>query len=100
MGMKQHTSMNVSLPTDLRKFVEDKLARDRYSSASEYVRELIREDLKREARERVDQLLLEGLASPAKPMTKKDWEEIRQRAFARADELRKHARPHRSNRAS
>ncbi len=93
--------MNVSLPTDLRKFVEEKLSRDRYSSASEYVRELIRDDMKREAREQVDELLLEGLQSgPAKPMTKKHWEEIRRRAFARAAELRQHARPHRQKRAS
>ena len=59
----KHTSMNISLSNELREFVDQKLQRDRYSSASEYVRELIREDLKREARERVDQLLLEGLRS-------------------------------------
>jgi antitoxin ParD1/3/4 len=98
--MKQ-TSMNISLSPELRDFVEQKCARDRYSSASEYVRQLIREDLKREAREKVDQLLLEGLASgPAKPMTKKDWETVRKRAFARAEELRRDARSHRSRRAS
>lgn len=99
--MKQHTSMNISLPANLREFVEEKVTRDRYSSASEYVRELIREDLNREARERIDQLLLDGLASgPAQPMTKKDWNTIRQRAFARAAELRGDARPNRSKRAS
>jgi Arc/MetJ-type ribon-helix-helix transcriptional regulator len=37
--MKQ-TSMNISLPNDLRDFVDEKLARGRYSSASEYVREI------------------------------------------------------------
>lgn len=86
--------MNISLPTDLRDFVEGKLARDRYSSASEYVRELIRADLKREARERIDQLLLEGLASgPAEPMSRKDWNEIRSRVESRVKELRhQHAR--------
>ena len=86
---------------DAKEFVEEKIERDRYSSASEYVRELIREDLKREERVRVEQLLLEGLASgPAQTMTKKDWENIRSRAFARADELHKDARSHRSKRAS
>ncbi len=55
--------MNISLSTDLRNFVDEKLARDRYGSASEYVRELIRADLRREARDRIDQLFLEGLAS-------------------------------------
>jgi antitoxin ParD1/3/4 len=91
--MKQ-TSMNISLPADLRDFVDEKLARGRYSSASEYVRELIRADLKREAKDRIDQLLLDGLASgPAKPMTKKDWKEIRSRIEGRVKELREpHAR--------
>ncbi len=82
----KHTSMNISIPTDLREFVDEKLQRDRYSSASEYVRELIRQDLKREARERVDELLLEGLSSgPSKPATKKDWKAIRKEVHARLD---------------
>jgi antitoxin ParD1/3/4 len=67
--MKQHTSMNVSLPTELRELVDEKLQRDRYSSASEYVRELIREDMRREARERVDGLLLKSLASKKRKVT-------------------------------
>jgi len=84
--------MNVSLPTDLRSFVEEKLARDCYSSASEYVRELIRGDLKREAREKVDQFLLEALESgPAEPVTKKEWQDIRQEVRARIASAKKHA---------
>jgi antitoxin ParD1/3/4 len=66
--MKQ-TSMNISLPADLRELVDEKLQRDRYSSASEYVRELIREDMKREARERVDVLLLKSLGSKKRKVT-------------------------------
>ena len=68
-SMKQHTSMNISLPTDLRELVDEKLERDRYSSASEYVRELIREDMKREARERVDAILMKSLASKKRKIT-------------------------------
>ena len=36
------TSMNISLPEDLRAFVERKVGRGGYSSMSEYLRELIR----------------------------------------------------------
>jgi antitoxin ParD1/3/4 len=95
--MKQ-TSMNISLSRDLREFVDQKLQRDRYSSASEYVRELIREDLKREARERVDQLLLEGLRSgPGKSFTRRDWADIRKevhtRLIARTTDAEKPDRP-------
>ena len=34
-------SMNISLPEPLKKFVDHQIAEGRYSSASEYVRELI-----------------------------------------------------------
>src|SRR4051812_25067258 len=37
-------SMNISLPDPLKEFVDGQIAQGRYSSASEYVRELIRAD--------------------------------------------------------
>jgi antitoxin ParD1/3/4 len=77
--MKQKTAtMNISLPATLRDQLEQKLTRHAYSTASEYVRELIRKDLQREAIEKVDTLLLEGIHSgPAVPMTDHDWQELR-----------------------
>ena len=42
-------SMNISLPDPLKQFVDGQIAQGRYSSASEYVRELIRADEKRKA---------------------------------------------------
>jgi putative addiction module CopG family antidote len=53
------TSMNVSLPEELKEYVEAQ-TRAGYSTPSEYMRELIREDQKRRAKERLDTLLLEG----------------------------------------
>jgi antitoxin ParD1/3/4 len=50
-----------------------------YRSPSDYIRALVREDMKRRAEERLDELLLEGLNSgPAKPMTERDWAELRE----------------------
>ena len=40
-------TMNISLPEPLKEFVDGQIASGRYSSASEYIRELIREDEKR-----------------------------------------------------
>ena len=42
-------TMNISLPELLKKFVDGQIASGRYSSASEYVRELIRDDENRKA---------------------------------------------------
>jgi len=71
-------TMNVSLPAPLRRELEKKLERQAYGTASEYVRDLIRKDLQREAIEKVDTLLLEGIHSgSAVPMTDHDWQELR-----------------------
>ena len=54
--------MNVSLPEELKRFAEAQ-TKNGYSTPSEYVRELIRQDQRRTAKEKLDELLLEGLHS-------------------------------------
>lgn len=76
-------SMNISLPEPLKRFVDEQIAAGRYSSASEYVRALIREDEKRKAQEHLDALLLEGLEGEDSPLTPEDWASIRSEAVAR-----------------
>ena len=75
-------SMNISLPEPLKEFVDRQIAAGRYSSASEYVRELMRADEKRKAEERLESLLLEGLQSAETELTPADWTAIRQEAIA------------------
>lgn len=57
------TTLNISLPAALRAFVEQRVSEGNFSTVSEYVRQLIREDQKRLAQERLESLLLEGLDS-------------------------------------
>lgn len=77
--------MNVSLPKTLRTFVEARVSSSAYTSASEYVRELIRQNREREAaHDRLEKLLLEGLASgPASEWTEDDWAALRKRVTKR-----------------
>jgi antitoxin ParD1/3/4 len=75
-------SMNISLPEPLKEFVDGQIATGRYSSASEYVRELIRDDEKRKAEERLETLLLEGLSGDESTLTRKDFADIRTEALA------------------
>lgn len=82
-------SMNISLPDPLKQFVDGQIAQGRYSSASEYVRELIRADEKHKAREQLESLLLAGLNSPTSEMTATDWANIRQEALATLEARRK-----------
>lgn len=83
-------SMNISLPEPLKQFVDGQIATGRYSSASEYVRELIRADEKRKAEEQLETKLLEGLNSAESALTPADWSAIRKEALALV-EARKHA---------
>lgn len=57
------TSLNVSLPKALKDYVENQVSEGGYSTPSEYVRALIREDHKRRAQEKLEGLLVEGLDS-------------------------------------
>lgn len=63
----------------MRAYVEEQVANGGYSTLSEYFRELVRQDQKRKAQERLEALLVEGLESgTATPITDRDWEDIRQ----------------------
>ena len=55
------STMNVSLPDELKTFAEEQVDGGRYGSTSEYVRELIRRD---QDRAHLRSLLLDGAGSP------------------------------------
>jgi antitoxin ParD1/3/4 len=78
-------SMNISLPEPLKEFVDGQISTGRYSSASEYVRELIRNDEKRKAEEQLEAMLLEGLSGTETELTPADWTAIRKEALAKVD---------------
>lgn len=76
------STMNISLPEALRVFVSERVV-GRFGSASEYIRELIRDDQRRAAREKLEALLLKGLDS-GEPVevTPEFWEEKRKQLLA------------------
>jgi antitoxin ParD1/3/4 len=82
-------TMNISLPGPLKDFVDHQIAEGRYSSVSEYIRELIRDDEKRKAQERLEALLLEGLESEETEMTREDLDHIRKEALTRLKKRKK-----------
>ena len=56
-------TMNISLPDPMKQYVEEQVSAGAYSSASEYVRELVRADQKRHAKEQLEQILLNAINS-------------------------------------
>jgi len=75
-------TMNISLPDQLKEVVDDQVGSGRYSSVSEYVRDLIRDDEKRKAQQKLEALLIEGIqGGEATEMTRQDWSDIRAEAL-------------------
>lgn len=75
-------TMNISLPDQLKDFVDEQVGSGQYSSVSEYVRELIRDDEKRKAQARLEGLLVAGIQSgEPTEMIREDWDDIRRDAF-------------------
>ena len=78
-------TMNISLPEPMKEYVEQQVIAGAYSSASEYVRELVRADQKRHAKEQLEQVLLNAINSgDPTDVTTEMVEEVRQRLRRRA----------------
>ncbi len=56
-------TMNISLPGDLRKWVDKQVDIGGFSTASEYVREMLRRERQRQMKREVESLILESMAS-------------------------------------
>jgi antitoxin ParD1/3/4 len=75
-------TMNISLPDDLKNFVDTQVANLNYTGSSEYLRELIRKD---QARTQLRALLLDGAASPlGSEVTDAYIDELKERIRSRA----------------
>ena len=62
-------TMNVSLPNEMKDWVEAQVKTGRYGNSSDYVRDLVRKDQERaEAIEELDRLIEEGIASGVSDM--------------------------------
>ncbi|ARO33877.1 addiction module antidote protein (plasmid) [Rhizobium sp. NXC14] len=70
--------MNISLPDNLKHFVDQQVAGRGYGTSSEYVRELIRRD---RDRQQLRNLLLEGASSETtEPIDASYFDSLRERA--------------------
>jgi antitoxin ParD1/3/4 len=70
--------MNISLSDQLKDFVDAQVNSGKYSSASEYIRELVRGDQKKREREELELRILEGLNSgDAVEANPAIWEELK-----------------------
>lgn len=74
------TTMNVSLPDELKAFVDQQAERGGYGSTSEFIRDLIRRE---QDRQKLRSMLLDGASSPAGPIADEGYfAELRSRVRA------------------
>lgn len=70
------STMNISLPEELKRWVESQARTGRFGNSSDYVRELIRRDQERQARiANIQQLIDEGIESGVSEVTMADIRE-------------------------
>jgi antitoxin ParD1/3/4 len=82
-------TMNISLPDPMKQYVEEQVSAGAYSSASEYVRELVRADQKRHAKEQLEQILLNAINSGDPiDVTSEMVEDVREKLRTRAAQRR------------
>jgi antitoxin ParD1/3/4 len=82
-------TMNIALPSQMKDFVQAQVEGGGYSSVSEYVRQLIRADQQRKAREEIDHKLVEALdGGNATPWTPAELEKLKSRVRQRHSKRR------------
>lgn len=75
------STLNISLPDQMRAFIESQVSKGLYSTASDYIRDLIRDDQKRRDQEKLETLLLEALEEGgSQEVTPEFFERLRFRA--------------------
>jgi antitoxin ParD1/3/4 len=88
-------TMNISVPDEMKAFVEAQMTQEGYASASEYLRALIREAQKRQAKQALEAKFREAMESgPATPMTPDDWQQLERNVWERHRQAQAVKRPH------
>lgn len=85
--------MNLSLPADLKQWVDAEVKEGGYGTASEYLRDVLRRARERKQRRQIDTILVEAVTDGANTlMDNTDWATIRKSARAAASKAVKKRR--------
>jgi antitoxin ParD1/3/4 len=83
ISMSQAT-MGISLPDSLKEYVKERAEEECYSTPSDYMRSLIREDMRRRDEQKLERMLLEGVRSGrGMEIGSKEWKAFRKELVAR-----------------
>ena len=78
--------MSFALPEPMRAYIDERVATGHYGNTSEYIRDLVRRDQEEQAKNRLRNLIEEGLSSgPGRRRTKADDKALLAIARGQAD---------------
>lgn len=73
MPVMSRQTMSFALPESMRDYIDARVSAGNYGNTSEYIRDLVRKDQEEQARQRLRDLIGQGLTSGAgRPRTKAD----------------------------
>ena len=71
------TTVSIAMPPEVAAAIDERVAAGGYGNRSEYIRDLVRRDLREAAKDRLRALLAEGAASPPfRRLTDDDWDRL------------------------
>lgn len=76
-------TLNVTLSDSMCTYLEEQIAKGKYGTPSDYIRELIGRDQAERVKRNLLAKLEESLDSPAKEMVSNEWLEIREEGLRR-----------------
>ena len=82
-------SLNISLPRDMKEWIDIQVSHAGYGTTSEYFRQLVRQDQRRRLRDEIDAKLLAALDSGDPIEITPEWWEQRRKELARRIAARK-----------
>jgi Arc/MetJ-type ribon-helix-helix transcriptional regulator len=86
---RELTSMTVSLPSAQKDYVREQAEATGCSTPSEYIRRLIHADQRAREQEALELRILEGLDSPSREITAKEWSKLRRSLRSKLTKRRK-----------
>jgi Arc/MetJ-type ribon-helix-helix transcriptional regulator len=85
--MVSMSNITFILPDSLKTFVAEQTAKGGFKSEADYLQTLVRQAQIREAKQELENKLLDGLKSSLNPMSAEDWQELKQEVLQRNPEV-------------
>ena len=78
-------TIQLNMTADQKAFVEEQVTVEGHVSSGDFLVSLIEAARKKRAWEKAEQLVMDGMATPVRPLTKEDWRQLHDGIKQKAD---------------